>query len=512
MPTNCFTRFAASRCSRATAANRRPTSTRSGRAAARFAAGRRRAGDRRARSQPGHRPAGRPRLPHRRRTDQRQACRQGVVGAPAGSRHTDLCRARPRACAITSFRESLALLATRRFGTFWFASLLSSIGTWAQQVAEPWLLLTLGASSFLIGLDSFAMDAPVWLLTLVGGIARRSLRPPARDRAVPVDPDALPDRDRRPAGHRARPAVDDHRALGRRRRHRRALDAVVSVDRAVDRRARADRPRPRAQLDAVQPLAHSRTVDRRRAHVERRRDRVLRGQRGVVRAVHRRRAVDSPAAGRPPPGGRRVRRTRRVRSPASATSSASRRCAVRCSPCSPPACSARRSSRSRRVLVKDVFHGDAGRFSIAVASFGVGGLLGATGLLGAASTVDRRRLSSGFALAYGAVLVATALVPWLLGAAAAAGPGRRVDDRQQHLGEHAAAGDRRRAPPGTDGQPLHARGARRHLARRAVDRRGDQRGSACSTPCCSTASQRSSRRRSSPEWLQSLPMTSDALE
>ena len=70
---------------------------------------------------------------------------------------------------VTTFRESLSLLATRRFGTFWFASLLSSIGTWAQQVAEPWLLLTLGASPFLIGLDSFAMDAPTWLLTLAGG-------------------------------------------------------------------------------------------------------------------------------------------------------------------------------------------------------------------------------------------------------------------------------------------------------------------------------------------------------
>src|SRR5450755_4686203 len=78
---------------------------------------------------------------------------------------------------IKTLRESLSLLATRRFGTFWFASLLSSIGTWAQQVAEPWLLLTLGASSFLIGLDSFAMNAPVWLLTLAGGaLADRSDR------------------------------------------------------------------------------------------------------------------------------------------------------------------------------------------------------------------------------------------------------------------------------------------------------------------------------------------------
>jgi predicted MFS family arabinose efflux permease len=70
---------------------------------------------------------------------------------------------------IKTLRDSLGLLTTRRFGTFWFASLLSSIGTWAQQVAEPWLLLTLGASPFLIGLDSFAMNAPVWLLTLWGG-------------------------------------------------------------------------------------------------------------------------------------------------------------------------------------------------------------------------------------------------------------------------------------------------------------------------------------------------------
>lgn len=68
-----------------------------------------------------------------------------------------------------SLSESLQLLRTRRFGTFWVASLLSNIGTWAQQVAQPWLLLSLGASPFLIGLDAFALGAPVWLLTLVGG-------------------------------------------------------------------------------------------------------------------------------------------------------------------------------------------------------------------------------------------------------------------------------------------------------------------------------------------------------
>ena len=69
-----------------------------------------------------------------------------------------------------AFRQSLQLLATRRFGTYWFATLLANIGTWAQQVAQPWLLLSLGASPWLLGLDSFALGGPGLLLTLVGGV------------------------------------------------------------------------------------------------------------------------------------------------------------------------------------------------------------------------------------------------------------------------------------------------------------------------------------------------------
>lgn len=61
------------------------------------------------------------------------------------------------------------LLLNRRFGVFWIGSLLSNMGTWMQQLAEPWLILNLSGSSVLLGLDAFAMDAPAWVLTLIGG-------------------------------------------------------------------------------------------------------------------------------------------------------------------------------------------------------------------------------------------------------------------------------------------------------------------------------------------------------
>lgn len=72
--------------------------------------------------------------------------------------------------ATEALRDAVHLLVTRRFGVFWLATLLSNIGFWGQEVAQPWLLLSIGASPFLVGLDAFSMDAPTWLLTLVGGV------------------------------------------------------------------------------------------------------------------------------------------------------------------------------------------------------------------------------------------------------------------------------------------------------------------------------------------------------
>jgi len=63
----------------------------------------------------------------------------------------------------------LRVLKDSRFTSFWFGSLFSNIGSWMQSVAEPWLLLAIGGSAFLLGLDAFALNAPFWALALAGG-------------------------------------------------------------------------------------------------------------------------------------------------------------------------------------------------------------------------------------------------------------------------------------------------------------------------------------------------------
>ena len=64
------------------------------------------------------------------------------------------------------------------------------------------------------------------------------------------------------------------------------------------------------------------------------------------------------------------------------------------------------------VLVQDVFHGDAAAFSLTVGAFGVGGLIGGLGLLGVSARRDRRWLGSSFAIAHGLAIVATVLNGW----------------------------------------------------------------------------------------------------
>jgi predicted MFS family arabinose efflux permease len=342
-------------------------------------------------------------MPDCRRPDQGEACHRRLV--------------------IESFRESIALLTTRRFGTFWFASLLSSLGTWAQQVAEPWLLLTLGASPFLIGLDSFATDAPVWLLTLAGGmLADRSDRRrvialfqsiqmlcPATIVVLIV------------AGR-----IHPWMVI--------ALSAIVGVTDALSMPSFQSIVPSIVEHDQIdRGLALNATQFNLSRILGPSIAGVLMSSVGaiacfIVSAVSYVPFIGvalwilprwtPPASLADPP--RRFRllagigdilRQPQLRGALLTVLTTS----VLCSPL----------VTFTPLLVKETLHGDAGRFSVAVASFGVGGLLGATGLLGTASRVDRRRLSSGFALAYGAVLVAVAFtrtfwaLPPLLAAAGA---------------------------------------------------------------------------------------------
>jgi len=311
------------------------------------------------------------------------------------------------------FRQSIALLGTRRFGTFWFASLLANIGTWAQQVAQPWLMLSLGASPFLLGLDAFALGAPVLLLTLVGGaLADRAdrrrtiaffqsiqmmcpvllvvlllagivqpwmvivlslvvgvtdaLSMPSFQSIVPT----IVARDQIASGIALNSTQFNlSRILGPALAG--VLMASVGVAGAFAVSAASYVP---FILVALWVLP-----------------RIDPAQSGAVR-LDRRQLWASVREVMHEPGLRGALLTVFVT-------------ALLCAPLitfSP-------------VLVKDVFQGGAGHFSTAMGAFGIGGLIGAAGLLAVDPGRDRRPLSTWLAAGYGVVVVLAALNPWAWG-------------------------------------------------------------------------------------------------
>jgi predicted MFS family arabinose efflux permease len=58
----------------------------------------------------------------------------------------------------------------RDFRILWIGACTSTIGTWMQEVAQNWLVLSLTNSPFLLGLDAFLGDIPIFLFSLVGGV------------------------------------------------------------------------------------------------------------------------------------------------------------------------------------------------------------------------------------------------------------------------------------------------------------------------------------------------------
>src|ERR1700750_1761459 len=52
----------------------------------------------------------------------------------------------------------------------WIGACTSSVGTWMQKLAQSWLVYQLSGSAFLLGLDAFLGDIPIFLFSLVGGV------------------------------------------------------------------------------------------------------------------------------------------------------------------------------------------------------------------------------------------------------------------------------------------------------------------------------------------------------
>ena len=71
---------------------------------------------------------------------------------------------------MTDGSHSVRLLLTRRFGAFWFGSLLSNIGTWMQSVAQGWLMHRLTGSAFMLGILSFTQFLPALPLAMLAGV------------------------------------------------------------------------------------------------------------------------------------------------------------------------------------------------------------------------------------------------------------------------------------------------------------------------------------------------------
>ena len=310
--------------------------------------------------------------------------------------------------AAEAFRQSLRLLATRRFGTFWVSTLLSNIGTWAQQIAEPWLLLSLGASPFLIGLDSFAMNAPVWALTLIGGVLA--------DRA---------DRRRVIALFQSIQMVCPTLIVVMLLvgwTHPMAIVALSLVVGVTDALSMPSFQSIVPSIVAHEQIAQGLALNSTQLNLSRILGPAIAGvlmaSVGAVACFALSAASYIPFIGValwivPPNTASAPRESPKLRAQVAALRDTLRRreiggalstvfaTSVLCAP----------MVTFVPLLVKSALGGDSGDFSLAIGAFGVGGLLGATGLLAAPLGQDRRKFGAILAMAYALVVAAIALAP-----------------------------------------------------------------------------------------------------
>lgn len=67
-------------------------------------------------------------------------------------------------------RRVFRALHYRDFRLVWCGACVSSIGTWMQKLAQSWVVLQISGSPFLLGLDAFLGEIPIFLFSLVGGV------------------------------------------------------------------------------------------------------------------------------------------------------------------------------------------------------------------------------------------------------------------------------------------------------------------------------------------------------
>ena len=68
------------------------------------------------------------------------------------------------------FSRTFQAFRYRDYRLLWFGAFTSTTGTWMQQVAEAWVVLSLTGSAFYLGLTSFLGQLPIILFTLLGGV------------------------------------------------------------------------------------------------------------------------------------------------------------------------------------------------------------------------------------------------------------------------------------------------------------------------------------------------------
>ena len=76
----------------------------------------------------------------------------------------------PRARAAPPRRRVLGALRHRNYRLFFGAQTISTVGTWMQSIAQPWLVLQLTHSAFLVGLVLAVQTLPVLFLGPFGGV------------------------------------------------------------------------------------------------------------------------------------------------------------------------------------------------------------------------------------------------------------------------------------------------------------------------------------------------------